>query len=64
MVKFDSERFLELISIAKPKIVYRRNNKYFFAYDGFVTYCDRIDEKDIPAKIIDAIEFSNYTWKK
>jgi hypothetical protein len=63
-VKFDREEFLELVRTAKPKIIYRRKNMYFFAYDGFVMYCDQCDSKDFSQRILDAIEFSNYQWSK
>ena len=63
-VKFDRENFLELINIAKPKIIYRRKNMYFFAFDGFVMYCDQCKENDFSQRILDAIEFSNYQWTK
>ena len=63
-VKFDRKEFLELVDIAKPKIIYRRKNMYFFAYDGFVMYCDQCDDKELSARILDAIEFSNYQWMK
>ncbi len=63
-VKFDRENFKELVRIAKPKIIYRRKNMYFFAYDGFVMYCDQADSSDFSQRIIDTIEFSNYQWAK
>jgi hypothetical protein len=63
-VKFDRENFKELVHIAKPKIIYRRKNMYFFAYDGFVMYCDQADSSDFSQRIIDATEFSNYQWTK
>jgi hypothetical protein len=63
-VKFDRAQFIELVSIAKPKIIYRRKNVYFFAYDGFVMFCDQCEEKDLSTKILDSIEFSNYSWRK
>ncbi len=63
-VKFDRAEFLELVDIARPRIIYRRKNMYFFAYDGFVMYCDKCEERDFTARIIDAIEFSNYQWAK
>jgi len=63
-VKFNREEFLELVDIAKPKILYHRKNMYFFAYDGFVMYCDQCDDKDFSTKILDTIEFSNYQWMK
>jgi hypothetical protein len=45
-VKFDKQNFLELVRIAKPRIIYRRKNMYFFAYDGFVMYCDQCENTD------------------
>lgn len=63
-VKFDREEFLELVRTAKPKIIYRRRNMYFFAYDGFVMYCDQSESIDFSQPILDAIEFSNYQWSK
>ncbi len=63
-VKFDRKNFLELVRIAKPKIIYRRKNMYFFAFDGFVMYSDQCESKDFSQYIIDAIEFSNYQWSK
>ena len=63
-VKFDRQTFLELVGIARPKIIYRRKNVYFFAYDGFVMYSDQCESKDFAERIIDAIEFSNYDWSK
>jgi hypothetical protein len=63
-VKFDRENFLEVVQTARPRIIYRRKNMYFFAYDGFVMYCDQCQASDFSARIIDAIEFSNYQWTK
>ena len=63
-LKFSREQFLDLVSIANPKIIYRRKNTYIFAYDGFVMYCDECHENDFSARIIDAIEFSNWSWAK
>jgi hypothetical protein len=63
-VKFDRENFLELVRIAKPTIIYRRKNMYFFAYDGFVMYSDQCEASDFTERILDAIEFSNYQWTK
>jgi hypothetical protein len=63
-VKFDRKEFLELVRVARPKLIYRRKNMYFFAFDGFVMYCDQCEEHDFSEKIIDAIEFSNYQWSK
>ena len=63
-VKFNRKEFLELVDIARPRIIYRRKNMYFFAFDGFVMYCDQCDSNDFTARIIDAIEFSNFQWQK
>jgi hypothetical protein len=63
-VKFDKQNFLELVRIAKPRIIYRRKNTYFFAYDGFVMYCDQCENTDFSQIVLDAIEFSNYQWSK
>jgi len=63
-VKFDREDFLELVRIARPRLIYRRKNMYFFAYDGFVMYFDQCQANDFSEKILDAIEFSNYQWSK
>ncbi len=63
-VKFDRENFLELIRIARPRTIYRRKNMYFFAFDGFVMYCDQCESSDFSERILDAIEFSNYDWSK
>jgi hypothetical protein len=63
-VKFAREEFLELVRVAKPKIIYKRKNMYFFAYDGFVMYCDECQNSDFSESILEAIEFSNYMWAK
>jgi hypothetical protein len=63
-IKFDQQNFLELIDIARPRIIYRRKAVYFFAFDGFVMYCDQCKETDFSQRIIDAVEFSNYQWAK
>jgi hypothetical protein len=63
-VKFDRENFLELVRTARPRIIYRRKNMYFFSFDGFVMYCDQCEAHDFSERILDAIEFSNYDWQK
>jgi hypothetical protein len=63
-VKFDKQNFLELVRIARPRIIYHRKNMHFFAYDGFVMYNDQCDNSDFSQIILDAIEFSNYQWTK
>jgi hypothetical protein len=64
LVKFAREEFLEIARLARPKIIYKRKNMYFFAYDGFVMYCDQCDDRDFSERILEAIEFSNYMWAK
>lgn len=63
-VKFKREEFLELVEIAKPRIVYQRGRMHFFAYDGFVMYTFECKDADFPQKILHAIEFSNYQWRE
>ena len=63
-VKFDKQNFLELVRIARHRIIYRRKSMHFFAYDGFVMYCDQCENTDCSQIILDAIEFSNYQWTK
>ena len=63
-VKFDKQNFLELVRIARPRIIYRRKNMHFFAYDGFVMYTDQCDNSEFSQIPLDAIEFSNYQWSK
>lgn len=63
-VKFAKKQFLELVSIANPKIIYSRKKMHFFAYDGFVMYCTECKNNDFSQRIIEAIEFSNYSWTK
>jgi hypothetical protein len=52
------------VQIANPRIIYRWRNRYFFAFDGFVMYCDQFSERDFTMRILDAIEFSNVDWTK
>lgn len=63
-VKFDKKESLELLDISRPRIIYRRKNMYFFAFDGFVMYCDQCENSNFTVRIIDAIEFSNYQGQK
>jgi hypothetical protein len=63
-VKFEREQFLELVDIARPKIIYQRKNRYFFAFDGFIMYTYECQPKDFPQRVIKAIEFSNQSWTK
>ena len=62
-VKFLRAKFLELVDYAKPKTIYKRGKYHFFAYDGFVMYCQQCNDEDFPdQKLIEAIEFSNEPW--
>jgi hypothetical protein len=63
-VKFKREEFLELVRMAKPKVIYLRKNRYFFAFDGFVMYTCECNPSDFSQRIIEAIEFSNQAWTK
>lgn len=63
-VKFERQEFLELVDVAKPKIIYKRGNMHFFAFDGFVMYTMQCQDKDFSQRIIEAIEFSNQNWTK
>ena len=62
-VKLRKEQFLELVEIARPSIIYHRGSNHFFAFDGFVIYCQQCKDDDfLNQKVIDAIEFSNERW--
>ncbi len=63
-LKFEREEFLQLVEIAKPRIIYRRGKNHLFAFDGFVMYSQKCsDENFKEAKVIHAAEFSNYAWE-
>ena len=61
-VKFKREQFLELVDIARPRIIYHKGRMHFFAFDGFVMYTFECEKSDFGQRIIDAIEFSNQPW--
>jgi hypothetical protein len=61
-VKFKRKEFLELVEIAKPRIIYHRKRMHFFAYDGFVMYTFECEDSDFKQKVLHAIEFSNEQW--
>lgn len=61
-VKFRRKEFLELVEIAKPRIIYHRKRMHFFAFDGFVMYTFECDDSDFSQKVMETIEFSNYQW--
>ena len=63
-VKFRGEEFLELVKIAKPKILYHRGRMHFFAFDGFVMYTFECQDGDFKQQILHAIEFSNQAWSE
>jgi len=64
-VKFKREEFLELVDIAKPRIMYHRGRMHFFSFDGFVMYTFHCSDEDFPAqRVLQAIEFSNYQWSE
>ncbi len=63
-VKFSRKEFLELVEIAKPRIIYHRGRMHFFAFDGFVMYTFECENSDFSQKVLEAIEFSNYQWSE
>jgi hypothetical protein len=63
-VKFRRKEFLEIVEIAKPKIIYHRRRMYFFSYDGFVMYTFECYSNDFKQTVIEAIEFSNEAWSE
>ena len=63
-VKFLRREFLELVDIAKPRIIYHRRRMHFFAFDGFVMYTFECEDSDFSQRILDTIEFSNYQWSE
>jgi hypothetical protein len=63
-VKFRRREFLELVGIAKPRIIYHRKRMHFFAYDGFVMYTFECEDSDFNQTVLETIEFSNYQWSE
>ena len=63
-MKFLRREFLELVDIAKPRIIYHRRRMHFFAFDGFVMYTFECEDSDFSQRILDTIEFSNYQWSE
>jgi len=63
-VKFLRREFLELVDIAKPRIIYHRRRMHLFAFDGFVMYTFECEDSDFSQRILDTIEFSNYQWSE
>ena len=63
-VKFRRQEFLELVEIAKPKIIYQTGRMHFFSYDGFAMYTFECQDSDFKQKVLHAIEFSNQAWSE
>jgi hypothetical protein len=63
-VKFRREEFLELVQVAKPRIIYQTGRMYFFSYDGFVVYTFQCRDEDFSQRVLHALEFSNYQWSE
>jgi hypothetical protein len=63
-VKFRRQEFLRLVEIANPRLIYHSRRMHFFAFDGFVMYTFDCDDVDFSQPVIDAIEFSTYTWSE
>lgn len=63
-IKFKREQFLELVEIAKPKVIYHRGRMHFFAFDGFAMYTFECENDDFQQTVLDAIEFSNQAWSE
>lgn len=63
-VKFEKKEFLELVEIAKPRIIYRVRRIHFFAFDGFVMYSFNCEDRDFSQPVMHAIEFSNVAWSE
>jgi len=63
-VKFRRREFLELVEVAKPKIIYHRRRMHFFAHEGFVMYTFECNDSDFNQKVLDTIEFSNRPWNE
>ena len=61
-VKFRRQEFLDLVEIAKPKLIFHVRRMYFFAHDGFVVYTFECDNRDFNQRVLEAIEFSNQPW--
>ena len=63
-IKFERKEFLELVDIAKPRIIYRCRRMHFFAFDGFVMYAFKCKDSDFTQQVLHAIEFSNTQWSE
>jgi hypothetical protein len=47
----------------KPRFIYRRGKNHFFAFDGFLMYCQQCRDSDFGQRVIDSIELTNYQWQ-
>jgi len=63
-VKFKRKEFLELVEIAKPRMIYHRGRMHFFSFDGFVMYTFECKNSDFKQKVLNTIEFSNQAWSE
>ena len=64
-IKFDREKFIEMVEISDPKIIYKVENFYYFAFDGFVMYTNKCRDTEFShRKVMEAKEFSNSSWSK
>ena len=63
-VKFRRREFLDLVEIAKPRIIYHVRRMFFFAFDGFVMYTFECERRDFDGRIVEALEFSNWHWSE
>lgn len=62
-VKFKRDQFLELIDFARPRVIYHRGKNHFFAFDGFVMYCQGCSDADfLKQRLFETIELSNEVW--
>jgi hypothetical protein len=62
-VKFKKQEFLELLETAHAPNIYHRGKSYFFAFDGFLMYCQECNDDDFRNhKVIEVIELSNGMW--
>lgn len=63
-VKFRREEFLELVQLAKPRLIYQTGRMHFFSHDGFVVYTFQCRDEDFTQRVLHAVEFSNYQWSE
>lgn len=62
-IKFKKLEFLDLVEIARPTCIYHRGKSHFFAFDGFLIYCQECNDDDFPnQKVFETIELSNAIW--